>query len=183
MTLKNDFCKCSLFVLSGNRWKIKTWTLRFPTKENLNMEKALFDLPIVLQYDVKAKCRLISTKFFGHDVFSPERSLNEPKATRFCIRSTNQSSRSISVSLLFLFCSRVFISRSYENRSITWNPYRLLFWAPHYFMLRLKGLSENCALFHSCSNVVIAPDFNFSFIMILGRFSSQDEIFNCSLSF
>ena len=39
--------------------KIKTWTLRFPAKENLNMEKALFDWPIVLQYDVKAKYRLI----------------------------------------------------------------------------------------------------------------------------
>ena len=49
--------------------------------------------------------------------FSPERSLNRPEATRVCIRSTNQSNRSISVRLLFLFCSRVFVSRSYENRS------------------------------------------------------------------
>ena len=40
--------------------KIKTWTLRFPTKENPYMEKALFDWPVVLQYDVKAKCQLIS---------------------------------------------------------------------------------------------------------------------------
>ena len=46
-------------------------------------------------------------------MFSPE-----PKATRVCIRSINQSNRSISVRLLFLFCSRIFISRSYENRSI-----------------------------------------------------------------
>ena len=51
-------------------------------------------------------------------VFSPERSLNQSKATSVCIRSTNQSYCSISVLLLFLFCSRVFISRSYENRSI-----------------------------------------------------------------
>ena len=43
--------------------KIKTWTLRFPAKENPNMEKALFDWSIVLQYDVKAKNRLISRKF------------------------------------------------------------------------------------------------------------------------
>ena len=41
----------------------------------------------------------------------------QPKAMLVCIRSINQSSRSISVCLLFLFCSRVFISRSYENRS------------------------------------------------------------------
>ena len=40
------------------------------------MEKALFDWPIVLQYDVKAKYRLISRKFFGHEVFSAE--LNQP---------------------------------------------------------------------------------------------------------
>ena len=53
----------------------------------------------------------------GHECFSPERSLNHLKATRVCIRSTNQSNRFISVRLLFLFCSRVFISRSYENHS------------------------------------------------------------------
>ena len=33
--------------------KIKTWPpLRFPAKENTNMEKALFDWPVVLQYEV-----------------------------------------------------------------------------------------------------------------------------------
>ena len=42
--------------------KIKTC---FPTKENSNMEKTLFDWPIVLQYDVKTKYRLISRKFSG----------------------------------------------------------------------------------------------------------------------
>ena len=52
-------------------------------------------------------------KFFSH-----ERSLNQPKGRRVCIRSINQSNRSICVRLLFLFCSRVFISKSYENRSI-----------------------------------------------------------------
>ena len=52
--------------------------------------------------------------------FSPERSLNQPKATRVCICSINQSNRFISVRLLFLFCSRVFISKSYENRSNSW---------------------------------------------------------------
>ena len=43
--------------------KIKTWLLRFSVKENPNMEKALFDWPIVLQYDVKANYRLITRKF------------------------------------------------------------------------------------------------------------------------
>ena len=105
--------------------KIKTWTLRFPAKENPNMEKALFDWPIVLQYDVKGKDPLISRKFSGMKFFLHGRSLNQPKATHVCIRSINQSNRSISILLLFLFCSRVFISRSYENRSKD-------------FMLRLK---------------------------------------------
>ena len=40
--------------------KIKTWPLCFPAKENPNREKALFDWPMVLQCDVKAKYRLIS---------------------------------------------------------------------------------------------------------------------------
>ena len=108
---------CYLFYQPMDE-KIKTWTLRFPAKENPNMEKALLDCPLVLQYDVKAKYRLISRKFSGMKFFSPERSLNQPKATRVCFRLINQSNRSISVRLLFLFCSRVFISRSYKTRSI-----------------------------------------------------------------
>ena len=61
--------------------KIKTWTLLFPAKENPNMEKALFDWPIVLQYDVKAKYRLISRKFSGMRLFQPN------------VRLTNQTQR------------------------------------------------------------------------------------------
>ena len=59
--------------------KIKSWTLRFPAKENPNMEKALFDWPIVLQYDVKAKYRLISTKFLGMKFFHPSVRLTNQK--------------------------------------------------------------------------------------------------------
>ena len=55
--------------------KIKTWSLRFPAKENPNMEKVLFDRPIVLQYDVKAKYQLISRKFSGVTFVHPGRSL------------------------------------------------------------------------------------------------------------
>ena len=49
--------------------KMKTWTLRFPAKENPNMERALFQWPVVLQYEVKAKHRLISRKFSGMKFF------------------------------------------------------------------------------------------------------------------
>ena len=41
--------------------KIKTWTPRFPAKEHTNMEKALFDWPIVLQYDVKIEIHMTFT--------------------------------------------------------------------------------------------------------------------------
>ena len=61
--------------------KIKTWPPSFPAKENPNMEKALFDWPIVLQYDVKAKYRLISRKFSGMKVFHAS------------VRLTNQNPR------------------------------------------------------------------------------------------
>ena len=43
--------------------KIKTRPLRFPAKYEYDMEKALSDWPIVLQYDVKAMYRWISKKF------------------------------------------------------------------------------------------------------------------------
>ena len=98
--------------------KIKTWTLRFPDKENPNMEKTLLNWPIVLQYDVKAKYRLIFGKFSGMKFFHPSVRLTNQNPREVCIRSMNQSNVSFSVRLLFLFRSRVFISRSYENRSI-----------------------------------------------------------------
>ena len=77
MTLKNCFGKCSFYQPMDE--KIKTWTLRFPAKENLNMEKALFDWPIVLQYDVKAKYQLISRKFSGMKFFHPVCLTNQKK--------------------------------------------------------------------------------------------------------
>ena len=59
--------------------KIKTLTLRFPAKENPDMEMALFDWPIVLQYDVKAKYQLISRKFWGMKFFHPSVRLTKQK--------------------------------------------------------------------------------------------------------
>ena len=116
MTLKNSLVSVRYLSYQPKYEKIKTWTLRFPAKENLNMEKALFDWPIVLQYDVKAKYRLISRKFSDMKFFHPSVCLTN-QTPRVCqIRSINQSNRTISVCLLFLFCSRVFImiSRSYQ---------------------------------------------------------------------
>ena len=51
--------------------KIKTWTFRLPAKKNADMEKALLDWLIVLQYDVNAKYRLISRKFSDMKFFHP----------------------------------------------------------------------------------------------------------------
>ena len=64
--------------------KIKTWPLRFPAKENPNMEKALLGWPIVLQYDFKAKYRLISRKFAGMKFFHPRvRLTNQNRKTKY----------------------------------------------------------------------------------------------------
>ena len=71
--------------------KIKTRTLHFRAKENPNMEKVLFDWPILLLYDVKAKYRLISRKFAGMKVFQPSVRLTNRKPRSFVsVRQTNQ---------------------------------------------------------------------------------------------
>ena len=97
--------------------KIKTPTLHFRVKENPNMEKVLFDLPIVSQYDVKAKYRLISRKFAGMTFFQPSVRLTNRKPRSFV--PFDKPIKSLYFRFLFLFCSCVFISRSYENRSHT----------------------------------------------------------------
>ena len=63
--------------------KIKTWTLRFPAKENPSMERALFDWPIMLQYDVKAKDPLISRKFSAMKFFYASVRLTNQKPRTF----------------------------------------------------------------------------------------------------
>ena len=82
MTLKNGFSKCSLFVLSASRRKSQNMASSFSRQRKPNMENALFDLPIVLQYYVKAKYRLISRKFSGMKFFHPSVRLTnkEPRA-------------------------------------------------------------------------------------------------------
>ena len=83
MTLKMvSVCICYLFYPSTDE-KIRKLTLRFPAKENSNMEKALFDWPIVLQYDVKARYRLISRKFSGMKIFHPSVRLTNQKPRAF----------------------------------------------------------------------------------------------------
>ena len=63
--------------------KIKTWTLSFPAKENPITEKVLFDWPIVIQYDLKAKYSLISRKFLGMIFFHPSVRLTNQKPRAF----------------------------------------------------------------------------------------------------
>ena len=111
MTLKYGFGKCSLFVLSANGWKIKTWTLRFPAKENPDTGKALFDRPIVLQYYAKAMYQMIPRKFSGMTFFHPGVRLTNQSHARFYPFDKPIKSlylRSFVVSVLFA----LFISRS-----------------------------------------------------------------------
>ena len=63
--------------------KIETGTPHFPAEENPNIETALFDWLIVLQYDVKAKYRLISRKFSGMKFFHPSVRLTNQKPRAF----------------------------------------------------------------------------------------------------
>ena len=55
MTLKNGCSKCSSFVLSANVRKDQNMNSSFSRQRKPYYGKALFDWPIMLQYDVKAK--------------------------------------------------------------------------------------------------------------------------------
>ena len=84
VTLKNGLRKCLLFVLSANGWKIKNIASPCSRQSlNPNMEKTLFDWPIVLQYDVKAKYRLNSRKFSGMKFFHSSFRLTNQKPRAF----------------------------------------------------------------------------------------------------
>ena len=83
MTLKNGFAKRLLFFYQLMDEKIKTWSVRFPSKENPEMEKALFDWPIALQNDVKVKYQLISREFSGMKFFNLSVRLTNEKPRAF----------------------------------------------------------------------------------------------------
>ena len=112
------FAKCSLFALTlsanGYRKRSKHGLFVFPPKKTLIWRRHCSIGQSCCSMTSKRSFDWLAWSFF----FLPEHTLYQPKATRVCIRSINQSNRSISVRSLFLFCSRVFISRSYKNRSI-----------------------------------------------------------------
>ena len=63
--------------------KIKTWPLLFPAKENPSMEKALFDWPIMLQYDVQVKYCWFLESSLGMKFFHPRIHLTNQKPHAF----------------------------------------------------------------------------------------------------
>ena len=78
----------------------------FSRQRNPNMEKALFDWPIMLLYDVKAKYRLMSRKFSGMKFFHLSVRLTNEKPDAFvCLFDKPIKSlyfRSFVVSVLFM---------------------------------------------------------------------------------
>ena len=116
MTLKNTFGKCSLFVLSAKK-RSKHGLFVFSPKKTLIWRRHCSIGQSCCSMTSKRSISWLLESSRAWSVFTRAFAYNQPKATRVCIRSTNQSNRSISVLLLFLLCSRVFISRSYENRS------------------------------------------------------------------
>ena len=137
--------------------KIKPWPLRFPTKETLIWRR---------HCSTGQSCCSMTSKrsigwflVIGHKVFSPERSLNQPKAKRVCIRSINQSNRSISVRLLFLFCSGVFISRSYENHSKNFEQLIILSYNEDVFKLPwARAEFPGCNEWHFLQSILFFAD-------------------------
>ena len=89
---------------------------------------------------------------------------NQPKPTPVCIRSINRSNRCIPVRLFFLFCSRVFISRSYKNRSITFKLF-------HYHDEKVNFIIPQSAL----KNSTVRSTFEFR-SAVGWPFGSMDEI-------
>ena len=104
--------------------KIKTWTLHFPAKENPNMEKELFNWPIVLQHDLKAKYWLFSKKFLGMKFFHPSIRLTNQKPHAFDLFNKRIKSlyfHSFVVSVLFAHFHFKIIRKSlYQVYSFQW---------------------------------------------------------------
>ena len=117
MTLKNGFSKCSLFVLTANGWKDQNMGSSFSHQRKPLYGEGFVWLASHVAVWHQSEVLIDFQQVLRHEVFSAECSLNQPKATHICICSINQSICSISILLLFLYCSHVFISRSYVNRS------------------------------------------------------------------
>ena len=95
--------------------KIKTWPLRFSAKKTLVWRR---------HCSIGQSCCSMTSKrsiyaflrVLGHEIFSPERRLTNQKPRAFNIYPFDKTIKSFYFcSFVFSYCSRVFISRSYEN--------------------------------------------------------------------
>ena len=101
-TLKNGFSKCSLlFVLSANKCTDQKHGLFvFPPKKTLIWRRHCSIGQLCCSMTSRRSIEWFLESSSGVKFFSPEHLLNQPKATRVCIRSLNQSNRSISLSFV-----------------------------------------------------------------------------------
>ena len=102
--------------------KIKTCTLRFPAPQKTLIWRR--------HWSIGQSCRSMTSKrsidwFLGRSwawSFFIRAFAYPPKATRVCIRSTNQSHRCIFVRLLFCLV-RAFSFQGHTKIALTWGPY------------------------------------------------------------
>ena len=127
MTLKNGFGKCTLFVLSAKGWQDRNMDSSFSRQRKPLNEEGIVRLSIGQSCCSMTSKRIIDWFLESLQAWSFFTRAFALKATRVCIRSINQSNRSISVRLLFRFRLLVFISRSYGNRSKTLDGIQIVY--------------------------------------------------------
>ena len=111
-----------------------------PPKENPNMEKALFDWPVVLQYDVKANYLLISRQLSGMTFFRPSVRLTNQKPSTFL--SGRQTTQIALFPFVCCFCFvRAFSFQGHTKREKCEKSFAC-------GLLRLSGGLGRCHYFH-----------------------------------
>ena len=114
MTLKNGFGKCSLFVLSPSAWKIKHRLLVFLPKKISVWRRHCSIGQSCCDMTSKRSIDWFLESSSGMKFFLAKRLLNQPKPTRVCIRSTNESNRSIFAVLFARFHFKVIRKLLYQ---------------------------------------------------------------------
>ena len=96
-----------------------------------------------------------------------------------CIHLINRSNCSISVHLLCLFCSRVFISRSYKNCSIFW-CYCYCVWGEGQGS-QGKPYGWNCGVKKSCFSIFYQITFPFLMgnLSLILRYGHSPQPYHC----
>ena len=119
MTSKNGFVKSSLFVLSASEWKDQNMASLFSRQRKPKYREGIVRLANRVAVWRQSKVSVDFYKVLGHEVFSPERSLNQASKSHARLYQFDKPIKSLYFRRLLFLLVRAFSFQGHSKIALS----------------------------------------------------------------